>query len=433
MDFVKKAVLVSALLIVGFVLSRLVMVAEPEILGMEDLAWIGKRTEARIVIRGPERIAGVHVEIGQDDRWYSILEDTRPERLKELTVEIRPGDYGLRDGRATIRIRAQGGWFRTTTVERETEIDTAPPVLAVVDATQWVKEGGTGAVRLRVRGADEVYIDDGARRFPCRPDPVTEQWRGFFALPVGSAAPDALWAVARDLAGNETRAPLPSAYRRANYPKQRITLSDSFLTQKVLPMLGPDGADLEPVNAFRKINEQWREEDEAVFAALGAKPPTGLVWDGSIFERLRNGKAMAPFGDHRRYFYRGSQVSASLHLGYDLASVRHADVPAAANGTVVFAGPLKIYGNTVVVDHGLGLMTLYSHLSEFLVSNGDIVVCGTPLARTGSTGFAFGDHLHFGVLVHGIAVNPLEWWDASWLENNVAAIVGARDTTLGRK
>jgi murein DD-endopeptidase MepM/ murein hydrolase activator NlpD len=94
-------------------------------------------------------------------------------------------------------------------------------------------------------------------------------------------------------------------------------------------------------------------------------------------------------------------------------------VPAANAGVVAFAGPLTIYGNTVIVDHGLGLQTLYAHLSSIDVKAGDKVDKGQPLGRTGATGLAIGDHLHFEVLIAGVSVTPLEWWDPAWIRERV--------------
>src|SRR5207247_6590522 len=86
-------------------------------------------------------------------------------------------------------------------------------------------------------------------------------------------------------------------------------------------------------------------------------------------------------------------------------------------GVVAFAGPLTIYGNTIVLDHGWGLMTLYGHLSTIAVKAGDAVAKGQEMGRTGATGLAIGDHLHYEVLVNGISVTPLEWWDAKWIRD----------------
>jgi murein DD-endopeptidase MepM/ murein hydrolase activator NlpD len=112
-------------------------------------------------------------------------------------------------------------------------------------------------------------------------------------------------------------------------------------------------------------------------------------------------------------------VDTQIHFGYDLAAVQQGPVPAANSGVVVFAGPLSIYGNVVVVDHGLGLQTLYAHLSSIDVKEGDEVAKEQELGRTGSTGLALGDHLHYEVLINGVSVTPLEWWDAKWIRDHV--------------
>jgi murein DD-endopeptidase MepM/ murein hydrolase activator NlpD len=106
-------------------------------------------------------------------------------------------------------------------------------------------------------------------------------------------------------------------------------------------------------------------------------------------------------------------------LGVDLASLAQSRVPAGNSGIVVFAGPLGIYGNTVVIDHGCGLFSMYSHLSKIEVEVKKEVKRGDSLGRTGATGMAGGDHLHYAMMVHGVFVNPLEWWDPHWIRDNV--------------
>jgi murein DD-endopeptidase MepM/ murein hydrolase activator NlpD len=108
-----------------------------------------------------------------------------------------------------------------------------------------------------------------------------------------------------------------------------------------------------------------------------------------------------------------------VHLGFDLASTAAAPIVAANAGHVLHAGWLGIYGNAVIVDHGLGIASLYAHLSSVEVAIGTPVVKGQPLGRSGATGLAGGDHLHFTVLVGGNPVNPVEWWDPGWIRDRV--------------
>jgi murein DD-endopeptidase MepM/ murein hydrolase activator NlpD len=112
-------------------------------------------------------------------------------------------------------------------------------------------------------------------------------------------------------------------------------------------------------------------------------------------------------------------VDQQVHLGFDLATTANAPVTSANDGKVIHAQPLGIYGNCIVLDHGLGIQSLYAHLSSFEVREGDSVRKGQTLGRSGQTGLAAGDHLHFSMLVNGQFVNATEWWDAHWIEDRV--------------
>jgi murein DD-endopeptidase MepM/ murein hydrolase activator NlpD len=100
----------------------------------------------------------------------------------------------------------------------------------------------------------------------------------------------------------------------------------------------------------------------------------------------------------------------------DIASTRHAEVKAANRGKVVFADYLGIYGNMVILDHGQGVFSLYSHLSRITATLGDIIESETVLGLTGTSGMAGGDHLHFSMLINGVFVSPKEWWDQQWID-----------------
>jgi murein DD-endopeptidase MepM/ murein hydrolase activator NlpD len=144
-----------------------------------------------------------------------------------------------------------------------------------------------------------------------------------------------------------------------------------------------------------------------------------MLWKGA-FSQLSNSKVEANFADQRTYTYNKEPVDTAYHLGYDLSVTKHYPVEAANSGTVVFASDLGIYGNAVILDHGLGLFTLYGHLSSFDVKVGDTVKARQPLGKTGETGLAAGDHLHYGVYLDGVAILPVEWWDQKWIDDNIA-------------
>jgi murein DD-endopeptidase MepM/ murein hydrolase activator NlpD len=92
---------------------------------------------------------------------------------------------------------------------------------------------------------------------------------------------------------------------------------------------------------------------------------------------------------------------------------------AANRGKVLFAEELGIYGLCVIIDHGMGVQSLYGHLSSFAVQAGAMVEKDQEIGRSGVTGLAGGDHLHFTMLVNGEMVNPIEWWDAHWIADRI--------------
>ena len=146
---------------------------------------------------------------------------------------------------------------------------------------------------------------------------------------------------------------------------------------------------------------------------------------------MASAKVMSSFADRRTYLYQGRTVDHQDHLGFDLASSRGAPIPAANDGDVVLARFFGIYGNAVVIDHGYGLMTLYGHLSSIDVKEGQAVKRGDVVGKTGQTGLAGGDHLHFSVFLRGMSVNPKEWWDDHWIRDRIARKLGAAFPFVG--
>ena len=162
-----------------------------------------------------------------------------------------------------------------------------------------------------------------------------------------------------------------------------------------------------------------RRKNAERIASFSAQTSRELLWGGVVFHPFTNSAVESAFADRRTYTYQGREVDRQVHLGFDLASVAQAPIVAANRGTVLFAGSLGIYGNTVIVDHGLGVQSLYAHLSSITVEAGASVDKAQPLGRSGITGLAGGDHLHFTMLVNGRMVNPVEWWDEHWIEDRI--------------
>jgi murein DD-endopeptidase MepM/ murein hydrolase activator NlpD len=229
------------------------------------------------------------------------------------------------------------------------------------------------------------------------------------------------------MAGNRAKAHIPLYLRNKKYKTSKIKLSDRFLEGKVAELAEeyPEAAKLDKLKRFKFVNETLRQMNEKLIHELSSKVPQEMIDDFEIkpFYPLKNAAKVASFGDHRYYYYNGKLVSESYHLGLDLASTKMAPVKLSNSGKVVFADYNGIYGNMPLISHGLGLYTLYAHCSTLFVKKGDEVESGEVIAKTGRTGLALGDHLHFGVLVQGIEVRPEEWMDRKWLKLNVKDVI----------
>jgi hypothetical protein len=228
-------------------------------------------------------------------------------------------------------------------------------------------------------------------------------------------------AFARDVAGNEATTPIERRQFPRPFAKSRIEVDDPFM-QRVVPSIaqnspgeGIDTSDI--LKGFLQINRDLRKKNNQTITELAAKTRPEMLWREAF--SLGNVNVEARFADYRTYFHQNKEIDRQVHLGYDLATLQHAPVPSANRGVVIFANYLGIYGNTVIVDHGLGVQSLYGHLSTIEAKEGSSVEKGQTLGRTGTTGLAGGDHLHFTMLVSGVMVSPVEWWDPHWMEDRV--------------
>jgi murein DD-endopeptidase MepM/ murein hydrolase activator NlpD len=211
------------------------------------------------------------------------------------------------------------------------------------------------------------------------------------------------------------------------FKKSRIEIDDKFINRVVpeilehapeLKLTPPAEGSPEMLAAFLRINGELRRLNTQQIAALALKTSPQRLWHDT-FVQLGNSQVEASFADHRTYVYKGKEVDQQTHLGFDLAVTAHVPVAAANSGTVLNASWLGIYGNCVIIDHGMGVQSLYGHLMSFDVKVGDTVTRGQTVGRSDSTGLAGGDHLHFTLLVGGRMVNPVEWWDPHWIADRV--------------
>ncbi len=386
---------------------------------------IGHRTPVALTLQAARgNVARVEVRLVQDGRPTVVASQEGLGPRAEITVVIEPAAARLHEGTATLEVSARDDFWRPLRLEPRAAasypvtIDLTPPRLEVLSATPYVAPGGAGLVVFRVSDAARAETRVGSLAFPTFALGPEGTRVGFFALPHDFAAGTPITLAAADEAGNTASRGIPAEVLPRRFRRDTIEIKDAFLQAKV-PELLPRHPPSQPlVDGFLVINRDLRRQAEEEKRRVAARTADRPLWEGA-FLQPRNTKVFSNFAEARTYVYNGREIDTSVHFGYDLASTRQAPVPAANKGVVVFAGPLTIYGNTVILDHGLGLMTLYGHLSSIGVKVGDSVDRGQEIGRTGATGLAVGDHLHYEVLVHGVSVTPLEWWDAKWIRDRI--------------
>ncbi len=306
------------------------------------------------------------------------------------------------------------------------KVDTKMPQVNVIANSMYLYKGGSGIVVFQGNdeNLEELYIETNfGKRF--KPQPFYKE--GFYISLVAWKVTEPSFSakiVVKDHAGNIRNTAVPFRLRDRKYQISKIKLNDTFLEGKIAELaetfeIAKQTTDR--MEQFKLINEEIRAKNEKLIHDITAPVGKEMLQSVSFkpFYPLKNGKKVASFGDHRLYYRNGIKVSESYHLGLDLASVKMGDIHTQNSGEVVYADFNGLYGNMPAIHHGLGLYTIYGHCSNIAVSTGYSVKPGDLIANTGMSGYAMGDHLHFGVLVQGVEVRPEEWMDSKWLQVNI--------------
>lgn len=368
----------------------------------------------------------VQVNVLQGANRLPLLSQDFPPQTAQSNLALNLGALKLKEGALQIEVVASDraiyhlGKGNSRRQRFDLTFDSRPPIISVLSKAHNLSKGGSGLVTYRLNeDVAKTGVQIGDLFFPGHKQ-ESGIYASLIAYPYNMRESDFVpRIVATDLAGNERQAGI---YYRANntvFRKRRINLSDSFLQLKApeFETLVPNPGT--PIETFLYVNREIRRQNRAKLAELGKDTSATPLWQGDFLRQPR-ASTLAMFGDQRTYYYRGKKVDEQVHLGYDLASVAQDKILAANSGKVVWADYLGIYGQCVVIDHGLGLQTLYGHMSQLEVHPGDQVERGQIIGRSGATGMAGGDHLHFGVFVSGVPVQPREWWDAHWLKDNIS-------------
>lgn len=437
-------VLVVIIVILGWKITRN---PAPIIQVSHKVKGIGASTPIQFEVRDPRyAIKKVQVEVRQNGQSYpvpfmeTVFGEAPPSwwkfwtapRENSWSVMAHAGRHEiptLREGRATLVITAtNNSWGRLfrggqAMVTLDLPVRFAPPQIEVLSTKHYVNQGGSELVVFKVSpGTTESGVQVGQYFFPSWPvkDSLPDTRLCLFAYSYEVDPKTPAHIVARDDAGNETLSPFTYQVFPKKFHTDTINLTDDFMN-RVVPSIMSQTPELEDQGSLLKnflmINGHLRQVDAAKLVELSKNTVPRFLWTQPFIELPS--KVEAAFADSRAYMYNGQVVDHQTHLGFDLAGLLNMPIQAANDGVVVYAAFLGIYGNAVVIDHGCGLQTLYGHMSSISVKEGETVKRGQQIGRSGETGLAGGDHLHFTVLLDGIPVNPTEWWDPHWIHDRI--------------
>jgi murein DD-endopeptidase MepM/ murein hydrolase activator NlpD len=374
----------------------------------------------------------VKVTFSQGDQSKIVLERTFPPggdrgEPVEVPVILEPKALGFKEGKATLTIEARDRSWRNlfrgrqASLKQEVVIDLVPVSLTFQATSHLLHAGGTGTICYRLnKEVKESGVLVGNRFYRGFPNPKGTKGEYVVLFPVPQEGPAAFRVelLARPSLGNEIKQAVSLTAKPRKWRHDSLNLPDGFLRKVATSLPVPNPNDL--LGSYLEVNRNLRRQNHDLFQKISFQSAPQPLWSGAF--RRFFGKPMARFGDRRTYLYQGKAVDQQIHMGEDLASLVHSPVYAGNHGVAVYAEPLGIYGQTVILDHGLGVFSSYSHLSKIDVKVGDKLQKGAVLGQTGTTGLAAGDHLHFAINLQGEFVDPLEWWDPHWLKDQVEGV-----------
>lgn len=369
------------------------------------------------------------------------------EPLKSLSFDLEPiqSAYSMKEQSIKIIIEAtdasKWNFFKGNSIVKvfELKIDKIKPQVNILGNSYKITKGGAAIVIFKATDDNlkDVYIETSFdKHFKVQPFYKEGYYVSLLAWPVTQNSFRAT-VVSTDKAGNVTKSYIPLYLKDKSYRVSNIKLRDNFLKGKIAQLAEEfdETRGIEnSLEQFKIINEDVRAKNETLIHEVASEISKEKIKDFTINKMypLKNAQVVAHFGDYRKYSYDGHHISESYHLGLDLASNAMAEIRPQNGGDVVYSDYNGLYGNMQMIHHGLGLYTLYGHCSSVNVNRGDFINKNVNIANTGKSGYAMGDHLHFGVLVQGIEVRPAEWMDKSWIKLNITDIMKSSKEIIDR-
>jgi murein DD-endopeptidase MepM/ murein hydrolase activator NlpD len=422
----KVILLILVLAVVAPFVFLIARSATPQIEVNPQVTVVGEATPVTVRVHDPRGVRHMAAFVEQGGARYAASENSLATKTADsdwnFTLGVKSAPQ-LHEGDAKLIVEATSNDFahKTAHWEGSIRIVTRPPSISTDGEQHYLYQGMAELTTFSVTGGwTDAGVRVGDQKFRSWPAPGGKAGRfSLFAFAWNMPASTPPVVYASNGTGSDVTSPLVAIFPKKEQPKyttHELQISDAFLN-KVVNELDANGKG-DTVARFVKINNDMRRENNKTLSELRLKTADHFLWS-QPFAR-QHAAAESSFADLRNYIYQGKKIDQQVHLGYDLAGTQHMGVQASNDGRVVYAAPLGIYGNCIVVDHGYGLQTIYGHLSQINVHEGDTVKRGQVMGLSGMTGMAGGDHIHFAMQLDGVQIDPKEWWDPHWIKDHVA-------------
>lgn len=420
---------------------------EAPIVESKDKIYWNLITPLEIALSDNEGLDSFEIIFSDGTNRLDIGEKKFKDISKNKTVSVEYPKHSILNPKASklklkviVNDRSLWNFFRGNSSEKiiDIDVDYSKPNVNILSNTFSIIKGGSALVVFKAQdeNLDKLYIEAGDRVFIPQPYKKRGYYASLVAWPFNEKSFSAK-IIAVDIAKNKQIVDIPFYLKNHNYQTSNIRAKDNFIDGKITDLISsnPEYANIEDrLQKLKTINETMRIKNEDLIHKLSLSVSKELLssWKIKEFYPLKNGKKVASFGVKRHYYYESEDniISESFHVGYDLASTKMAVIRTSNRGKVVYANDNGIYGIMPMIDHGLGLYTLYGHCSELLVNEGDEVEAGAVIAKTGTSGLALGDHLHFGILIQGVEVRPIEWFDKDWIKKSIENVFKDADKII---
>ncbi|MCB0323706.1 MAG: M23 family metallopeptidase [Bdellovibrionales bacterium] len=391
------------------------------------------------------------VRTEQSGEIETVYQQRVPSKTKETEVSITLGgkQSRLREGTMRVMVLAFDRAFWSNSAQSSTElvVDFRAPDIEVVTQQHNAVRGGVELVFYKVAGEQNGYsgVAVGPELFPgFTAAKLDQEFAGLsdlrfalFAVPWQfDDREHVVKVVARDVVGNTSSASMYYRVRDRGYRQREVQLSESFLRSQVDPLYESylrdlarlQGSEAEKFVPARTLDEvlgrtrillrDYPPLVETALKPLFHRTKPERFWS-EPFNRVVGRRLPYDFGDTLLYRFGEVELGRLRQSGTSYRTAPNEQIRAANAGQVLYAGELGLRGKTLILDHGFGLMTLYSHLQSIECKVGDRVEPGAVIAVAGSSGWAGEPQTDLEFRLHGIPVRPEEWWDRNWLKGHI--------------